>query len=179
MPPQPDPRPLLGEPLALDLLNTVSRSAAQTRDLLATPAGARSWLRANGLAANDLPRTTAALVEAREAIRDLLSAGDAAARRRVNAVLEHGRIRLSIAAGPATRETLEVDEPAWRPAVMAAAGVLRMLDADPDRIRRCEHPDCVLWFFDVSRNGTRRWCSMTTCGNRAKAARHYARTGTG
>ncbi|WP_232524336.1 CGNR zinc finger domain-containing protein [Nocardiopsis gilva] len=42
-----------------------------------------------------------------------------------------------------------------------------------DRIRRCEGDHCVLYFFDTSRNGTRRWCSMAVCGNRAKAQRHY------
>jgi predicted RNA-binding Zn ribbon-like protein len=46
----------------------------------------------------------------------------------------------------------------------------------PDRIRVCAHEACVLHFFDTSRNGTRRWCSMAACGNRAKAFRHYART---
>jgi predicted RNA-binding Zn ribbon-like protein len=33
----------------------------------------------------------------------------------------------------------------------------------------------VLWFYDTTRNGTRRWCSMAICGNRAKAHRHYDR----
>jgi predicted RNA-binding Zn ribbon-like protein len=32
-----------------------------------------------------------------------------------------------------------------------------------------------LWLYDTTRNSTRRWCSMTTCGNRAKAQRHYDR----
>ncbi|MEK8104393.1 CGNR zinc finger domain-containing protein [Micromonospora sp. M12] len=36
-------------------------------------------------------------------------------------------------------------------------------------------PACVLHFYDTSRNGTRRWCSMDGCGGRAKAARHYQR----
>jgi predicted RNA-binding Zn ribbon-like protein len=35
----------------------------------------------------------------------------------------------------------------------------------------------VLFFYDTSKNGTRRWHSMATCGNRTKAARHYARKG--
>ncbi len=48
--------------------------------------------------------------------------------------------------------------------------------AAPDRIRICAHDACVPHFFDTSRNGTRRWYSMATCGNRAKASRHYART---
>ena len=29
--------------------------------------------------------------------------------------------------------------------------------------------------YDTSRNHSRRWCSMESCGNRAKAKRHYRR----
>lgn len=43
------------------------------------------------------------------------------------------------------------------------------------RVRRCAEPRCTRVFLDTSRNGTRRWCDMGTCGNRAKAARHRAR----
>jgi len=41
------------------------------------------------------------------------------------------------------------------------------------RIRRCG--ECGWLFIDTSRNGKRRWCEMKTCGNRAKARRHYHR----
>ena len=34
---------------------------------------------------------------------------------------------------------------------------------------------CSWLFVDESRNGSRRWCSMKDCGNRAKARRHYQR----
>ena len=37
-----------------------------------------------------------------------------------------------------------------------------------DRIRICEADDCGLLFVDTSRPGTRRWCSMDWCGDRAK-----------
>lgn len=37
-----------------------------------------------------------------------------------------------------------------------------------DRIRRCAADDCDIVFHDESRTGTRRWCSMQRCGNRAK-----------
>jgi predicted RNA-binding Zn ribbon-like protein len=37
-------------------------------------------------------------------------------------------------------------------------------------VRKCENPKCILWFYDSSKNHTRRWCSMELCGNRAKAA---------
>ncbi|PRH88670.1 hypothetical protein C5L14_05410 [Labrys okinawensis] len=47
--------------------------------------------------------------------------------------------------------------------------------ADRHRIRRCANPECRFLFLDESKNGTRRWCDMATCGNRAKARRHYAK----
>jgi predicted RNA-binding Zn ribbon-like protein len=36
------------------------------------------------------------------------------------------------------------------------------------RVRECADPTCSALFLDGSRPGTRRWCSMDTCGNRAK-----------
>lgn len=40
-------------------------------------------------------------------------------------------------------------------------------------LKRCLNPDCVLMFVDNSRSHKRRWCSMETCGNRAKVSKHY------
>lgn len=45
-----------------------------------------------------------------------------------------------------------------------------------DRIRKCaDDRGCGYLFVDMSRNRSRRWCSMESCGNRAKATRHYKR----
>jgi predicted RNA-binding Zn ribbon-like protein len=54
--------------------------------------------------------------------------------------------------------------------------VSELTAGDPDRIRICDNDRCHWVFFDTSRTGRRRWCDMSTCGNRAKAARHRART---
>ena len=43
------------------------------------------------------------------------------------------------------------------------------------RVRECANDKCLWLFLDESKNGTRRWCSMSACGNRAKAHRHYVR----
>jgi predicted RNA-binding Zn ribbon-like protein len=43
------------------------------------------------------------------------------------------------------------------------------------RVRECSNEKCLWLFLDDSKNGTRRWCSMQACGNRAKAHRHYLR----
>jgi len=42
-----------------------------------------------------------------------------------------------------------------------------------DKVKRCANPECGWLFLDDSRAGKRRWCSMSACGNRAKARRHY------
>ena len=60
------------------------------------------------------------------------------------------------------------------PVARSASDVL--VKDDPARVRMCEAPDGCGWlFYDETRNGTRRWCSMKDCGNRAKARRHYAK----
>lgn len=43
------------------------------------------------------------------------------------------------------------------------------------RVRHCANDRCLWLFLDDSKSGTRRWCSMSACGNRAKAHRHYVR----
>ncbi len=48
-----------------------------------------------------------------------------------------------------------------------------------ERVELCPGEDCGWLFLDESKNRRRRWCSMETCGNRAKARRHYQRHGGG
>jgi predicted RNA-binding Zn ribbon-like protein len=43
------------------------------------------------------------------------------------------------------------------------------------RVRECAGDPCGWLFLDTSKNGSRRWCDMAGCGNRAKARRHYTR----
>jgi len=57
--------------------------------------------------------------------------------------------------------------------IRSVADTLRTIP--PERIRKCEHEDCILHFADTSKSGRRRWCSMETCGNRNKVAEFYAK----
>jgi predicted RNA-binding Zn ribbon-like protein len=50
-----------------------------------------------------------------------------------------------------------------------------LVGPDSERVRECANNRCLWLFLDDSKNGTRRWCSMQACGNRAKAYRHYLR----
>jgi predicted RNA-binding Zn ribbon-like protein len=60
------------------------------------------------------------------------------------------------------------------PVLWSAADLL--VQAPHRRIRQCANPQCLWLFIDASKNGTRRWCDMAACGNRAKAQRHYLRS---
>jgi len=53
--------------------------------------------------------------------------------------------------------------------------VTELTSGRPERIKICDNDRCRWVFYDNSRTGRRRWCDMSTCGNRAKAARHRAR----
>jgi len=56
------------------------------------------------------------------------------------------------------------------PVVESAADAL--IAGELARVRRCADARCMRVFYDTTKNGRRRWCDMSTCGNRAKAARH-------
>ncbi len=70
------------------------------------------------------------------------------------------------------RRPRDLREILW-PVVWSAAELLT--SAGRLRIRECAGARCRWLFVDASRSGTRRWCDMSVCGNRAKAARHRAR----
>jgi predicted RNA-binding Zn ribbon-like protein len=65
-----------------------------------------------------------------------------------------------------------LESPLW-PAALSAAELL----TSPllERVRECASPTCGWLFLDLSRNSTRRWCDMLSCGNRAKARRFHER----
>ena len=59
--------------------------------------------------------------------------------------------------------------------VLWSAGDL-IVSSEVGRLRHCLNDQCGWLFMDDSKNGSRRWCSMQSCGNRAKAPRHYLRS---
>lgn len=59
---------------------------------------------------------------------------------------------------------------------IAAAAAELLCASEPQRIRKCGNPICTLYYYDTSKNHTRRWCSMAICGNRMKAAAFYQRS---
>lgn len=67
----------------------------------------------------------------------------------------------------------ELKQPAdlWAPIFDGAADLLN--EPETQRIRQCEA--CVIHFFDTSKKGSRRWCSMNICGNKLKVAAYQRR----
>ncbi|HZP78635.1 MAG TPA: ABATE domain-containing protein [Pseudolabrys sp.] len=59
------------------------------------------------------------------------------------------------------------------PVLWSAADLL--VSSGARRIRQCANEKCLWLFVDASKGGTRRWCQMSSCGNRAKARRHYSK----
>jgi predicted RNA-binding Zn ribbon-like protein len=65
----------------------------------------------------------------------------------------------------------EAEQPVAAVLALAARDALDLVTSTAlGRVRDCASPDCGATFLDSSRPGTRRWCSMGTCGNQAKKA---------
>jgi predicted RNA-binding Zn ribbon-like protein len=112
----------------------------------------RAWVEAQPAGASDLAALAGALVEAARATR-FRGARRATLRREIT--LD--------AAGAAALRLRIVD---------AAAGLLT--SARLERVKAC--PTCGWFFLDTSKNHSRRWCSMDTCGASAKSKAYYRRT---
>lgn len=127
----------------------------------------------------------AALVETRR-VRAMLrqlaehGRGDAGARARASAVEEINRIlgrsvgtrRVEEREGGYVRSFAPVGDAFGGLVIPIVESAVDSLVRDEwTRIRNCADRRCPRWFADDTKNHTRRWCDMKTCGNRAKAAR--------
>ena len=169
-----------GGHLALDLAATLAaRLKEQPRELLAKPEDLNRWLVSSGLAGSS-PRASEEDVELarelREAIYALVSGQpSSAARTTLNAAAAMRPARPKLSASGEL-----VMEGSAREYLATIAGLAIELLGGPERtrIRQCEGDGCALLFLDLSRSGARRWCSMSGCGNRAKA-REFRKRGRG
>ena len=63
----------------------------------------------------------------------------------------------------------EADDPVLATLALIARDALDLVTSPAiGRVRDCASPDCKAMFLDGSRPGSRRWCSMNVCGNKAK-----------
>jgi predicted RNA-binding Zn ribbon-like protein len=66
----------------------------------------------------------------------------------------------------------QAELPLWK---LAQSASDLLVSEDAKQVKGCGDPSCRWLFLDLSKNHTRRWCDMKTCGNRMKARRHQAR----
>jgi predicted RNA-binding Zn ribbon-like protein len=165
--------------LCLDFANTVDpRHATPREERLPDYAAVLDWARQAGIEASPLAVAAAsrahaeaiALRETLYAIFGAVARGEAPpedALRHLNDELARRPRRITNGFAWAADDVLA-------PIVWSAA---ELLTSGPlERVRECPGDDTCGWLFlDTSRNGSRRWCDMRTCGNREKARRHYRR----
>ena len=188
----------VGNHLAVDFLNTKPILNGAPHELLSDAAALEQWLIASGLVAtrkqravvrswHDSRQATAFLqnlLAFRERLRDAvlrLEAGSLpgdAFLAEVNALLKEHPQTASLSKQGSKVVLKRLFEPrtpedVWAPIVAAAAELLSGLE--PSRIRKCEAEACVVHFYDTSRKGSRRWCSMNICGNKLKVAAYQRR----
>ncbi|MEU0089562.1 CGNR zinc finger domain-containing protein [Kribbella sp. NPDC006257] len=147
------------EALLLVLLNSAPMVDGVPTDEL-RGSGASDWLREHGI-----PGPPAAAREVRDAVAAVVR-GQASA----------GSLQKFLA-GVRQVPVVSADGVRWRleGGRFAARAVLAWAEVQ-GRLRPCENAEeCTLFLIDRSKANARRWCSMSTCGNRLKARRHQAR----
>jgi predicted RNA-binding Zn ribbon-like protein len=166
--------------LVIDFVNTAG--FGPDREDVPTPAALAAWL--TGQELDPGARATRAdweeAIAVREALRDLL--------------LGHNEVETDVA-----RATAVLDTAAQRSGLgvrfadgaariePTAAGVrgavgrilaevsAGMADGTWERLKACRADDCKFAFLDTAKNRSRAWCSMQSCGNRAKVAAYRER----
>lgn len=178
---------------ALDFINTEPVIRGQRVDLLTGFEDLVRWVEAAGFPLGNLARRASPTeresifrqaIGLRKTLRDAaerLAGGKGAGGRTVEAV---NRI---LASRPVYRRLVRegkrytgrldpVSETPSHLLVPIAESAAWLLEhGDPALVRNCENPECVLFFYDTTKNRTRRWCSMDACGSRAKALAYYRR----
>ena len=182
----------------LDFINTLENERGGTLDHVPTAAAALTWLREHDLlhrqtldelltrAADDPAfgeQVIRRLRKVRSGLRELVDATveqrppDPAALRDVNRALRTQYVYELVPAsdGISLDHRHEGDPVDGALARLSETIARELTQGDGERLRICANDDCRWVFYDTSAAGRRKWCDMSTCGNRAKVARHRAR----
>ena len=177
------PGPPPGLALVQDFINTLHMDHELREDAIDDPRALERWLLDRKLlpGSRRVSEADVAHVAAvREALRELLAANEGKAVS-LQALETLGRAargaQLSLAFSADGHMQL-------RPAatgVDAALGELlaltaaSMIDGSWQRLKACHDDGCRWAFYDRTKNRSGNWCSMRSCGNRAKARRYRER----
>jgi predicted RNA-binding Zn ribbon-like protein len=176
--------PLTGEPLALDLVNTVVGPPDGEADLLGNPGALQAWLAAEQDRLDipggdvDLGAVRALRAHVTDAIQTarIGRPPPPTALHAITAAMQNapayqelswnGEAAIITRRRPGNATTTLLAQLADAAAVFLASPAIRL-------VRRCEGPDCRMLFLPA--NPRRRWCSPAVCGNRVRVARYYQR----
>ncbi|MCR3750109.1 CGNR zinc finger domain-containing protein [Lentzea californiensis] len=177
----------IGGHLVLDLTNTVFDRMHPVEDgeLVKSPSDVLAWCASAGLfeEAPTLAEASAAdlVLEFRAVREQVWAVFNAVARNEempaepLGALLERagtgvGAARVQQIDASLDRFVADWAAPGAIPSILSLLAVQALFSLPPERIRACGR--CGWLFLDSSRGRRRRWCSMSTCGNREKASRH-------
>jgi predicted RNA-binding Zn ribbon-like protein len=175
---------------AVDFVNTFRERWRRNVETLVTPDDLATWLVRAGVMEAPARVPRAVLEQARdlrEAIDTLVVAaiagrpapGEAVTLVDDWLVFAGARPQLILAPDgggtPVLTERAPADSPRRALGTIALDAAQMLGTAQRGRIRICASETCSGRFFDRSPAGRRRWCSMRTCGNEAKARRHRDR----
>lgn len=171
--------------LALNFSATLGFRAGARIERIPSPAALGRWIAAAGLAAAATP--TAAEYRAAIALREaIFAAGNAivtgkrpaaAAVATINATARAGGLVVQL--DPRTLEARALAKHPVRAALASvAADAITVFARERARLGRCEDASCGALTLSSARGAARRWCSMSTCGNRAKVAAYRERRAT-
>lgn len=184
----------IGNHLALDFMNTKVVADGKLVDLLQTSGDVWNWLTLTGCCIDEptdsvtLWREGRTLVEQAVELRATLHAlvrqgmreaeADPYDVEKLNAYLKNKVITTRLLKQGdrfARIRQIEYRQPIDLLLPVAEAAVDLVTNYDMKLVKKCGNPECVLYFYDNSKNGTRRWCSQKTCGNRMKVAAYLER----
>ena len=175
----------VGNAHCFELVNSVpDRIEGGDRDWLGDEDTARAWAQSLGLGpVRELTgEELADLRSFRESVFAVFAAvaeGNAVPAEGLQVVTDAHASGLSqFGYGPTTtgvaREWPDVWDADSLTALFAESAIDELTGSRLDRVKSC--PGCRWLFIDTTRNRSRRWCSMSMCGGRDKALRHYRNT---
>lgn len=178
-------------PTDIDLVHAFvnTTNLEEHEDELAAPDDLHRWLKSRDLLGEDAKVTRRGLVHTiavREALRELIGVNngvplDPAAHDLLTRTAE--RAGLAARFAPDGSSSTEPTRPGLEGALgqILAAAHRAMAQGTWRHLRLCGRERCRWAFYDASKNQSKRWCSMETCGNREKGEafrhRHTAQSG--
>src|ERR1700730_16938854 len=171
------------EPLAIIEAVVNTRYGRVHADEWATPTQLRDWLLRHQLLANETPLTRGdqrRMIEAREALRGLLSSNNAmplAAEHieTLNHIARHAPVVVHFRQDGLAELAPDIEGIDGVISSLLAIVYTAMIDGTWMRLKICRNEPCEKAFYDTSKNHSGSWCSMAKCGSRVKARAYRQR----